>query len=131
MTPVSTPTLEPAPLPRPPSDGWLDRARRILGGEKQPADYLPLAPEVAELLNRDLASLRAELGAEPAGTTVRRQRTQYLLSFHFGGANVAYLDDDHGVIVLAVGVDRIAEFVRAVPYELCRDVAYTAPDVWM
>lgn len=131
MTPVSTPTLEPTLAERPPADGWLDRALRILGGQRQPTDYLPLTPEVADVLARDVASLRADLGAEPATETVRRQRTRYLLSYHFGGQNVAYLNDEHGVIVLAVGVDRIAEFVRDVPYDLCRDVAYTAPEVWM
>lgn len=131
MAPVSTPVFEPTTNARPPTDGWSARALRILGGEKHPADYLPLTPEVAAFLNRDVSSLRAELGVEPAAETVRRQRTQYLLSFHFGGQNVAYLDDDRGVIVLAVGLDRIAEFVRDMPYDLCRDVAYTAPEVWM
>lgn len=71
------------------------------------------------------------MGTEPAAATIRRQRSQYLLSYHFGGQNVAYLDDEQGMIVLAVGVDRIAEFVREVPYDLCRDVAYIAPEVWM
>lgn len=131
MAPVSAPTREPAPAERPVSDGWLERALRILGGQKQPADYLPLTPEVAELLNRDVSSLRAELGVEPAAGTVQRQKTQYMLSYHFGGQNVASISDEHGVIVLAVGVDRIAEFVRQVPYDLCQDVAYTAPEVWL
>jgi hypothetical protein len=131
MTPVSTPTLQPTFREGPPPDGWLDRALRILGGQKLATDYLPLTQEVADLLNRDLSSLRTELGSEPSTETTCRQRNQYLLSYHFGGENVAYLDDDHGVIVLAVGVDRIAEFVREVPYDLCRDVAYTAPEVWM
>jgi hypothetical protein len=131
MTPVSTTAFEAVLAARPPANDWLDRARRILGGQKHPADYLPLTPDVADVLDRDLSSLRAELGTEPAAETVRRQRTQYLLSYHFGGQNVACLNDECGVIVLAVGVDRIAEFVREVPYELCRDVAYTTPDVWM
>lgn len=137
MAPVSTPALEtvsglPVAPRRPWSGGdWLDWARRVLDGRKQPDDYLPVTPEVADLLDRDLASLRAEFGADPAPETVRRQRVHYLLSFHFGGQNVAYVDDEHGVIVLAVGIDRLAEFVRELPYDLCRDVAYTAPEVWM
>jgi hypothetical protein len=118
---------------------FLARARRVLAGDIRPEDYLPVTPEVRDRVERDLAYIRehvrraAEAGRipaafEPAESTAVRQRNDWLLSFHHGGQNVACIENDTGVIVLAVGLEQGRAIIDAFPYEQRKDVALATPE---
>jgi hypothetical protein len=134
-----------APEPRPElRPGFLDRAHRILSGDVRPEDYLPVTPEVEAYVARDLAFLGAHVNKQaavgripaaveidPAGrfdgqglTLFARQRNQWLLSVYHGGQNVAYLENEAGVIVLGVGLEEGGALIRTFPYELRKDVGF-------
>jgi hypothetical protein len=140
-------TAEPAREPRAePIPDFLARARRILGGDIRPEDYLPVTPEVEERVKRDLAfgadHIRKQFEAgripavfEPDPCVAIRQRNQWLLSLYYGGQNIACIENETGVIVLAVGLDESAALINAFPYEQRKDVGLCTPDppdtVWM
>jgi hypothetical protein len=95
---------------------FVARARRILSGDIRPKDYLPVTPEVESRVARDFAFAaehirkKVEAGRAPAGiafdpnarfdgvglTLAARQRNDYLLSLHYGGQNVAYIENEQG-----------------------------------
>ena len=120
---------------------------RILRGDVRPEDYLPVTPEVESRVARDFAFAtehvrkRVEAGRLPAGsafepnarfdgvglTAAARQRNQWLLSLHHGGQNIAYIEDENGVIVLAVGLEEGGALIDAFPYELRKGVGFGAP----
>ena len=117
---------------------FLARARRILGGDIRPDDYLPVTPEVEARVARDLAfdadhvQKQFELGRIPAAFEIDpsvaiRQRNDWLLSLHYGGQNVAYIENNVGVIVLAIGLEQGGDLLDAFPYELRKDVYFGAP----
>lgn len=126
---------------------FLARARRILGGDIRPDDYLPVTPEVESPVARDFAFAadhvrkRVEAGRAPAGSTfdpsarfdgvgltlAARQRNDYLLSVHYAEQYLAYVEDEQGVIVLAVGPEQTGALIDAFPYELRKDVGFGAP----
>lgn len=126
--------------------GFLDRARRILSGDVRPEDYLPVTPEVEAYVARDLAFAgehvrkQVEAGRLPAAveidpnarfdgqglTLFARQRNQWLLTVHHGGQNVAYLENETGVIVLGVGLEEGGALIRVFPYEMLKDVGFGA-----
>jgi hypothetical protein len=123
------PTTEPA---------FLSRARRILADDIRPEDYLPLTPEARAAVNRDLAFAREHIQKaastgriptvyEPDPSVPIQQRNNWLLSFHFGGQNIAHIENDAGVIVLAVGLDQTRALLDAFPYELRKDVFLDTP----
>ena len=136
---------EPAPEKGEPP--FLTRARRILGGDIRPEDYLPVTPEVETRVARDLAfaadhmkkaqaagRASPDLVFDPNGrfdgvglTLVARQRNQWLLSLHYGGQNIAYIESEVGIIVLAVGLEQGGALIDAFPYELRKDVGFGAP----
>ncbi len=146
---------EPNPRPQPKPDlrpetrpDFLDRAKRILGGDIRPDDYLPVTQEVEAHVTRDLAfagehvQKQFEAGRIPAafeidpnarfdefGLTVgAKQRNEWLLSLYYGGQNIACIENEHGVIVLAVGLKNSAKLLDAFPYEQRKDVQFDAPD---
>jgi hypothetical protein len=59
-------------------------------------------------------------------TLAARQRNDYLLSVHYGGRNIAYIENEQGVIVLAVGLEEGGALIDAFPYELRKDVGFGA-----
>ncbi len=133
-------TLSPDPAAPPAAEpAFLARARRILGGDVRPDDYLPVTPEVQAGVDLDLAFLAEHVrkqfeagripeafGVHPA--TAVRQRNDRLLSFHHGGQNVACLEDENGVIVLAVGLEQGRAILDAFPYEVRKDVGFGSPE---
>jgi hypothetical protein len=126
---------------------FLERAKRILGGDIRPEDYLPVTPEVEAHVKRDLAFAEEhirkahEAGRIPAvfdadATTSEpgfdvpysvRQRNEWLLSLHYGGQNIAYIENNRGVVVLAVGLEAGGALLEAFPYQMRQDVAFGAP----
>jgi hypothetical protein len=136
---TATAVTDHAPAPRAESvPDFLDRAKRILGGDIRPDDYLPVTPEVEARVQRDLAFAAShiqkqfEAGRIPAvfeldPSVPIRQRNEWLLSMHYGGQNIAHIEDDKGVIVLAVGLEQGAALLDAFPYELRKDVGFGAP----
>jgi hypothetical protein len=113
---------------------FLDRASRILSGDVRPDDYLPGTPEVEARVQRDLAfatdhirKIRAAAVVEIDPSVPIRQRNDWLLSLYYGGQNIAYIENDSGVIVLAVGLEQGAALLDAFPYELRKDVGFGAP----
>lgn len=129
----------PAPPPPPAEPAFIARARRILSGDVRPDDYLPVTPEVQACVDRDLAFAReqirkaAEAGRIPAAyeldpSSAVRQRNDWLLSFYHGRQNVAYIENDTGVIVLAVGLEQGGALLDAFPYEMRKDVGLGTPE---
>jgi hypothetical protein len=123
------PTTEPA---------FLARARRILAGDIRPEDYLPVTPEVQAAVDQDMAFAHDRIKKSVADDRIPAsfeldasvpitQRNEWLLSIHFGGKNIAHIENDMGVIVLAVGLDQTRALLDAFPYELRRDVFLDTP----
>lgn len=135
---------DPVPAPRAEPD-FLARARRILGGDVRPDDYLPVTPEVEARVERDFAFAADHIkkahaaGRIPAvfdvdATTPEfdvpysiRQRNEWLLSLYYGGQNIAYIENQKGVIVLAVGLEQGGALLDAFPYEQRKDVGFGSP----
>ena len=128
-------TDPPAPPPEP---DFLARARRILGGDIRPDDYLATTPEVEAGVQIDMAfgmdhvRKQFEAGRIPAvfeadACVAIRQRNERLLSEYYGGQNIAYIEDDRGVVVLAVGLEQGKALLDTFPYELRKDVGFGAP----
>jgi hypothetical protein len=144
-TAPEAPSGEVRPEARP---DFLDRARRILAGDIRPDDYLPVTPEVEARVARDLAfaadhvqKRRDAKGISTAFEIDPRarfdefslsvgaiQRNQWLLSLYYGGQNIACIENEQGVIVLAVGLEQSAAVINAFPYEQRRDVGLCTPD---
>ena len=105
-----------------PLDAALARAARILSGDIQPDDYLPVTPEVRRLTDREMEYARSRAAA--AGITElepeveRRQLEQNLLLVHCKHQHVAYIKDDKGIVVVITGLDEIGEMLRRLPPEL-------------
>jgi hypothetical protein len=130
-TPI--PLIDPSELPRPPADpelaAILERAGRILGGDIRPHDYLPVTPQVEKAVERDMAYARSRAdGREVLPAVEARQLRERLLSFHHAGITVCYIEDGRGVIVLAVGLHRIAPVLRAFAAGRREPLAVTTPD---
>jgi hypothetical protein len=87
-----------------PRPDFLDRARRILGGDIRPEDYLPVTDEVRRSVARSMDYYRERgKGQELAPEVEPRQLLLELLSFHHGGEFIVYTETPDGVIVLGVG----------------------------
>ena len=126
---------------------FLDRARRILSGDIRPEDYLTVTADVEARVQRDFAFAadharkQFETGRIPAvpeidltarfdgfGLSVgARQRNEWLLSLYYGGQNIAYIENEQGIIVLAVGLEAGGALIDAFPYEMRKDVGFGAP----
>jgi hypothetical protein len=107
---------------------FLARARRILGGEIRPEDYLTITPEVHRRVELFLQAANARGNGQQLTPEVKtRQARQEVLSFHHGGQNVAYISDDRGVIVLAVGLDQSSALIEAFPDKINGRVYFDAP----
>lgn len=110
----------------PPTESAAARADRILHGDVRPSDYLPVTDRVRFLTDRELDYARERLkGAEPTAEAARRQLHQNLLLVHHPDEHVGYLEDDTGIVVVVTGLEETAEFIRTVPFELRKDVAFS------
>jgi hypothetical protein len=118
---------------------FLERAARILAGHIRAEDYLQLTPDIEEAIARDLATAEAHVrtlaergqisaNLEFADCVHTRQRNERLLSAYHGGQNIACIEDAHGVIVLAVGLEETRALLDAFPYELRAHVLLETPD---
>jgi hypothetical protein len=117
---------------------FLSRAQRILSGDIRPEDYLPTTPDVEAGVKLDLAFAAEHIRSaweagripavfEPDSSVSTRQRNARLLSAHYGGQNVAYIENERGVIVLAVGLEQGGALIDAFPYDMRKDVGFGAP----
>lgn len=107
ITPNANAALTPAEPP------YLARARRILSGDIRPNDYLPMTPEVRHRVDLSMEWARARAKGQPLPPDDQPQQIrQELLSFHHGGDILSYVEDEHGVIVLAVGHDQLEVVLR-------------------
>jgi hypothetical protein len=138
--PQTSPANEAASVGSEPA--FLTRARRILAGTIHPDDYLPVTPEVQAAVDRDMAFVREHIKNAAVSGRIRevyepdpavpiRQRNDWLLSFHHGGQNIACIENDTGVIVLAVGLEQTGALLNAIPYELRKDVGFDTPDTFL
>jgi hypothetical protein len=127
VTPTST-RHGTTPAATPEHDPVIQRAERILSGDIRPEDYLPVTPEVRAAVDRDLEFARRRLRGEPDPEVAARQLRQRLLSVHHGGENVAYLADDLGVVVLAIGLRQVAAVLAGIPYENRKKLVVAFPD---
>src|SRR5438477_425652 len=129
-----TPEPESAAVP-PASDrepAFLVRARRILGGDIRPEDYLPVTPEVQRRVDlfMDWARSRAQGQPPPLPEVETRQLRMELLSYHHGGENIAYIEDDKGILVLGVGLAQAGQIVRTFASQTPYTIAVDAPFPW-
>jgi hypothetical protein len=129
--PMPDPVTQPAAPVNgaPAAEPWLARAERILSGDIRPDDYLPVTPEVARAAGFEMSFARSHRG-EPAPEVEGRQLRQALLGFHHGGEDLATLDTDAGVIVLAVGHPQIRELWTVVPRGDRFCITIETPDLW-
>lgn len=110
---------------------FMARARRILSGDVRPDDYLPVTPEVRRAVDEAMTHYRERgQGQEPAPEVKPRQLLQELLSFHHGGRDICYIQDERGVIVLATDLPRIAEVLRVFGSAWREPLAVTTPEPW-
>ncbi len=117
-------------LTPPTTEPYLARATRILSGGVRPDDVLPVTPEVAYAVDTFVNFLRTEFQTEADEKRKAEYRSRMLISFHHPGVWIAYLETQYGPVVLAVGEGQVGEFVRTIPYEVCKDAIYTIPENW-
>jgi hypothetical protein len=126
--PASTPHEPLTPTQNGSEPAFLVRARRIFGGDVRPDDYLPITPEVRRRVELILQAANARGNGQPLAPELEHQQLrQELLSFHHGGQNIAYIGDDRGIIVLAVGLDQSSALIETFPDKVSGRVVFDAP----
>jgi hypothetical protein len=108
-------------------DALLSRARRVLSGEARIEDYLPVTAEVREATDRDLAFARDRVQGQLAPEVEARQLRQRLLSAYYDGQDIAYTEDERGLIVLAVGLAQVSALLNGIPHASRKKMAVTRP----
>lgn len=92
---------------------FLERARRILAGEVRAEDYLVESPRVRRIVDMTMEDFRARGNGQPLAPEVEpRQLHMELLSYHFGGRPLLYIEDERGVMVVAVEGEQIEAVIR-------------------
>ena len=119
---------EPLSAPGEPEPAFLARARRILGGDIRPDDYLTVTPEVRAAADFELAYVRSHMKIEPLPEVIANQLRNRMMSFHHGGENILYVEDDKGVAVVAVGEEQIGLLFRTLPAELLNGITDGCPE---
>lgn len=114
---------------------FLARARRILGGDVRPEDYLPMTPEVRRRVDLVLQAANARSNGQPLAPELEPQQLrQELLSVHHGGQNIAFIGDDRGVIVLGVGLEQSSALIETFSDKVSGRVFFGAPvtdELWI
>ncbi len=107
------PVVPPAPPPDA-SEYTLHRALRILRDGVRADDCLPITDEVRRVVAGEEAYFTARLGGTPpAASYMRGILVDQILADQMPDQHVAYLDDEKGVVVLAVGLDDISVLLRS------------------
>ncbi len=131
---LSSETATPGTNPSTPSESepaFLARARRILADDIRPEDYLTVTPEVQRRVALCLQYANARVNGQPLAPEVEPQQLrQELLSFHHGGQNIAYITDDRGIIVLAVGLEQMRSILDTFLGRISRTITVDAPFPW-
>jgi hypothetical protein len=120
---IPTPDQQrPIPVNGTPRDeSVMDRAKRILGGDIRPDDYLTLPTDAAAKVEWEFATaLQLRPGAVLTETEKLRIRQNRALEYHYGGRWVEALRTPEGVIALATGED--IGLIDTLPSELRRGV---------
>jgi hypothetical protein len=124
--------FRPVAGPAPPPDlstYTLDRALRILRDGVRPEDCLPVTDGVRRVMAVEEAYFTERLGGTPpAAEYMRGLRVNYTLAAHLPEQHVVYLDDEHGVAVLAVGLGDVERLLRSVPAGVGDDMIVTYVD---
>jgi hypothetical protein len=105
----------------PAGESVVERARRILGGDIRPDDYLTLPPDAAAKVEWEFEmALQLRPGAVLTETEKHRIRQNRALEYHYGGRWVEVLRTPDGVIALATSED--IGLIDTLPDELRRGV---------
>lgn len=114
---------------RPSREPHLEYVARVLGGGARDEDYLPVPDEVRRGVALDMEVARARApGMEFVPEVEARQLRQRLLAFHHDFQNIAYLEDDRGIIVLAVGGEEVGQLIDHFPNRYEAGVRFTIPE---
>ncbi|HEV3438150.1 MAG TPA: hypothetical protein VG122_12370 [Gemmata sp.] len=128
---LTSETASPGTNPSTPAESepaFLARARRILADDIRPEDYLTVTPEVQRRVALCLQYANARGNGQPLAPEVEPlQLRQELLSFHHGGQNIAYIEDDNGVIVLAVGLEHMRSVLETFLGRISRTITVDTP----
>ncbi|HEV3384617.1 MAG TPA: hypothetical protein VG097_07370 [Gemmata sp.] len=110
---------------------FIARARRILGGDVRPDDYLPVPEVVHSAVADEETRLREVKGFTISDEFRTRIRNDWTLQFIHGGQPVACRRTDAGVIVFAVGTEEIRTLLERFPRPDQRSVFFiTTPPTW-
>lgn len=109
----------------------VDRAKRILGGDIRPDDYLALPAEAAAKVEWEFEmALQQRPGAVLTETEKLRIRQNRALEFHYGGRWVLTLRKPEGVIAFGSGEEAITRLSRDVPEEFQSFMRFEYPMPW-
>ena len=136
------PLVDPADLPRPPTEppnpafaAVIERANRILRGDIHPEEYLPVTWVVQHRLEGELDCRRFLARRRDLDPQIEREcLAQVLLHVHCLNQEVAYIQDERGVVILADGWDQIGEIMRHVSRDLWADrmrIEYPNDSIWV
>ena len=103
------------------------RAIRVLSGDVYVEDYLTLTEKIEAAAARQVALAR-DWGMGTVGPNLlsNKQREEMLIHYH-SGEHIGYVEDSIGIIVIAVGLDKISEVLREVPAEDRSKLILTRP----
>jgi hypothetical protein len=110
---------------------FFARARRILGGDIRPEDYLPVPEIVRSALANEETRLRDIKGFKISAEFRTRMCNDWALQFIYGGQPLACRRTDAGVIVFAIGTEEIRTLLERFPRPDQRSVFFiTTPPIW-
>src|SRR5579872_494008 len=92
-------------------DATVLRASRILSGDIQPDDYLPISNDILAFV----ADAEARTGVQMLSEYRQKMISELALQAHHAGNIVLTHHTANGVIVIAVGVDEIDRILESLP----------------
>jgi hypothetical protein len=110
---------------------FLARARRILGGDIRPEDYLAVPEVIHSAVAKEVARLLVDNGLQVSDEFRTRMCNDWTLQFVHGGQPLACRYTDSGVIVFAVDTEKIRTFLEQFPRPDQRSgFVITTPPPW-
>lgn len=109
-TDIQTPEASPPAASDSPSGGepaFISRARRILGGDIRPEDYLVVPEAIRSAVAEEEARLNETFGVNQCSEYVARVRNDWTLQYLYGAETIACRCTQDGVIIFAVGLKEI------------------------